>query len=363
MTREQKHLRLRDRDAIISNEGIIFRVYGYSHPPEGYICDVEYASSKIYSSNDPRAFRAYGSEAFYKFYFDEGLKFVLRRFPKYTIYYRPLRRKLVGVRSDLVAEVRKPDKKLQDVFLEEAKDALIFSLKKVLNLIISISNLSVKNFGVFGSILHDFYHPSFSDIDLVIYGRENLRILRDILGEMYSRSNSALKNEFADKGTVAGKRWRFKNYSLGEYLWHQRRKRIYAIYESKYVNRRIKVEFEPVREWSEIFNDYGEVNRIVNEGWIKATARVLDDCENSFMPSIYSIEIIDVLDGPRIDNLKRIVSFVEEFRMQAWRDEIIYVEGNLERVETKNDVFQQITLTYMPARYYEQVLKVMKPSE
>ena len=67
---------LRDRDAVITAEGIIFRVYGYTHPPEAYICDVEYAPSSIYVSTDPRALRDGGEEIYYKFYADGGLRFV-----------------------------------------------------------------------------------------------------------------------------------------------------------------------------------------------------------------------------------------------------------------------------------------------
>ena len=40
-------LKLRDRDAIQTAEGLIFRVFGYSHPKDAYICDAEYASSKF----------------------------------------------------------------------------------------------------------------------------------------------------------------------------------------------------------------------------------------------------------------------------------------------------------------------------
>lgn len=355
-------IKLRDRDAIVSSEGIIFRVYGYSHPPEGYICDVEYAPSSIYISDDPRAFRVKGLKVFYKFYADEGIKFIIEKFPKYTVYYKPLQKKLIGVRSDLMAEVRKPEKKLCTLLLKKSDDKLTISLRKILSLILSASGLSAENFGVFGSMLHDFYHPSFSDIDLIIYGKMNLGILRETLEEIYNEPGSNLRNEFINEDTIRGKRWRFKNYTAKEFLWHQRRKMIYAVFESSSANRRIKVEFEPVREWNEIYDEYGEVYRITNEGWIKAKARVLDDDENAFMPSIYQIEIMDILEGLRVDNIRRVISFVEEFRMQAWKDEIIYVEGKLEKVEAKNEIFHQITLTYEPARYYEQTLRVIKPN-
>ncbi|RLI22399.1 hypothetical protein DRO54_01315 [Candidatus Bathyarchaeota archaeon] len=352
-------MKLRDRDAIITKEGIIFRVYGYFHPPEGYICDVEYAPADIYRSEDPRAPRKHRSKFFYKFYADGGLKFVLKNFPEYTLFYKPLGEKLVGVRRELIAEVRRPEEKLQKILAKEPLDKLLLSLQDLMSLVTSISGLSTRNFGVFGSLLHDFYHPEHSDLDLIVYGRKNLEKLRETLKDVYEEADFSLKNEFEDEKVLEGKRWRFKNYSVKEFLWHQRRKLIYGIFDSEVAGRKVKVEFEPVKEWDEIYNEYEETRRIVHEGWVRAVARVLDDKENAFMPSIYPIEILEILEGPKADDIRRIISYVEEFRMQAWKDEIVYVEGNLERVEMKNKVFHQITLTYGP-HYYEQTLKVLE---
>ena len=352
-------LKLRDRDAIIPKEGIIFRVYGYFHPPEGYVCDVEYAPEKIYRSKDSRAPRRLGSKTFYKFYADEGLKFVMENFPEYTLFYRPLQKELVGVRKELIAEIRRPEEKLQKMLVKEPTDKLLFSLQDLLSLTTSSAGLSTENFGVFGSLLHDFYNPELSDLDLTIYGKENLQRLREALKEIYAEADSPLKNEFEDERVMEGKHWRFKNYSVKEFLWHQHRKLIYAIFDCRVADRKVKVEFEPIKDWSEIRNEYETTRQIVNEGWIRAVAKVLDDEENAFMPSIYPIEILEVLEGPKVDDIRRIISYVEEFRMQAWKDETVYVEGNLERVEMKNEVFHQITLTYGP-RYYEQTLKVLE---
>jgi predicted nucleotidyltransferase len=79
----------------------------------------------------------------------------------------------------------------------------------------------------------------------------------------------------------------------------------------------------------------------------------------AFIPSIYQIELKDVLDGPEVDDITRIFSYMEEFRMQAKKGERVLVEGNLEKVVTGTDAFHQITLSYGP-RYYEQTLKVIK---
>ncbi len=350
---------LRDRDAIIMAENIIFRVYGYFHPPGGYVCDVEYAPSEIFKSKNPKALRQAGSRVFYKFYSDEGLKFILQHYPKYTVLYKPLRRRLVGVYERYIKETRKPERKLQTLLEEDPKDELLKTLHKVVDIVTSRSGLSSKNFGVFGSLLHSFYHPQFSDVDLVIYGSRHLTRLLETLRELYREQDSPLRNEFESLEAVKNKHWRFLNYNIEEFLMHQRRKMIYAVFYDEEIGRQVKVEFEPVKEWSEIYNEYDEEMRITKGGWIKAIARVKDSSEGPFIPSIYKIELLKTLEGPRVDDVKRVISYVEEFRMQAEKDDIVLIEGNLEKVITPKTSFHQIILTYGP-RYYEQVLKIIR---
>jgi len=352
-------LKLRDRDAIVVDENIIFRVYGYFHPPGGYICDVEYVPSEIFKSNDPRAPRQAGSEIFYKFYSDEGLRFILQNYPKYTVRYKPLQRRLVGVYEKYIRKTRKPEWKLQRLLRETPKDELLKALHHVIEIVTSRSGLSSRNFGVFGSLLHGFYHPQFSDIDLIVYGSRQLTRLREMLKELYCEQDSPLKNEFERHESVKNKQWRFLNYSKEEFLMHQRRKMIYAVFRDDESRRLIKVEFEPVKDWSEIYNEYDDEMKIIKRGWIKAIARVEDDSESPFIPSIYKIKILKTLEGPKVDDVKRIISYVEEFRMQAEKDDNVLVEGNLEQVITPKTSFHQITLTYGP-RYYEQVLKAIQ---
>lgn len=353
-------LRLRDRDAIVTEDDIIFRVYGYFHPLDAYVCDPEYAPATVFKSTNPKAFRGKGERIYYKFYEDEGLRFVQEKYPPYTVFYVPLQKRLVGLQQAFIAETRKPDEKFRQLMGKTAKDDLLKALHRLFNLIATRSNLSSKNFGVFGSLLHGFYHPRFSDLDLIVYGREKLGKLCETLGDLYRGGASPLRNEFESEEATKGKRWRFVNYSPKEYLWHQRRKTVYGLFADKDSGRVVKTEFEPVKDWGEINNEYSSETRIIKRGWIKAVVRVTDDHDAPFIPSIYQIEPIKILDGPRIEHLQRIVSYVEEFRMQAKRDEEVYIEGNLEEVITPTDVFHQVTLTYGP-RYYEQVLKFSRP--
>jgi predicted nucleotidyltransferase len=211
-------------------------------------------------------------------------------------------------------------------------------------------------------VLHGFHHPKLSDIDLVVYGRNELSRLRETLQAQYQADGAVLANEFSTEEAVRGKRWRFKNLSPEEFVWHQRRKLIYALFSRTKSCRAIKTEFEPVKKWEEISSEYDSEARIVQKGWVRILAHVADDADAPFMPSIYRIEPTRILEGPRdAGEAVRVVSYMEEFRMQARRDETAYVEGNLEEVTTRNGSFRQVVLTYCP-RYYEQVLKVASPS-
>ena len=349
---------LRDRDAIITKEDIIFRVYGYIHPSGAYVCDPEYASPNIFKSTNPRARRGDKKPIYYKFFTDEGLKLVLKKFPQYTVFYEPLQKCLVGVEEKDIHQVRKPDIELKQLLSKEPVDVLLKALQDLFTRVSSQSGLKEEDFGVFGSLLHGFYNAKFSDLDFIIYGKDNIEKLCNGLETLYKKDPS-LRNEFNDMKAVESKDWKFVNYSLKEYVWHQRRKMIYAYFNSEDAKRIVKAEFEPVKDWTENVNTYNAFTRIFHEGWIKAIVEITNDKDAPFIPSVYQIEVKEVMDGPHVDDITQIFSYMEEFRMQAKQGEQVVVEGNLERVVNGTNVFHQITLSYGP-RYYEQTLKVIK---
>jgi predicted nucleotidyltransferase len=350
---------LRDRDAILTHEGLIFRVFGYSHPPQAFICDAEYASARIFTSTDPRALRNGGNQVFYKFYNDEGWKLVFSRFPQYTVFHEMLEQRVTGVKQDDIAEVRKPEERLRVLVEAETKDELQEAMQRVLNVSMQGSGLSTSNFGVFGSMLHGFHHPKFSDIDLIVYGKKEHAKIRETLQALYTSSLSGFRNEFVTETAMKGKQWRFKNYTIKEFIWHQKRKQIYGLFSDAKSGRTIKAEFEPVKAWSEIASEYDSKARILRKGWVKINARVTADDDAPFIPSVYGITPLKVLIGTRKAlEAVRVISYMEEFRLQAQKDETVRVEGNLEEVATPDGSYHQIALTYCP-RYYEQALKVL----
>ena len=354
------NVKLRDRDGIITKEGIIFRVFGYSHPRGAYICDTEYASSNIFQSKDPRALRngAGSGKVFYKFYDDEGWKFIFKNYPQYTFMHKMLGVNVVGAKKADIAETRQPQKRLKTLASTEPADKLVAATLDVLETAKKHTGLQTENFGVFGSMLYGFHHPDYSDIDLLVYGAAPVAKMRETLGELYSDGLSSFRNEFETSATMAGKKWRFKNFNVKEFMWHQKRKLIYGLYDDRESGRTIKAEFEPVKDWSEIQSEYDSDTKIVRKSWAKIKARITNDADAPFIPSVYGIQPLELLNGPKTSlEVVRVVSYMEEYRLQARKDETVIVEGNLEEVTSPTGKFYQITLTYCP-RYYEQTLKV-----
>jgi predicted nucleotidyltransferase len=335
-------------------------VFGYSHPKNSYICDAEYASSKIFHSTDPRAPREGRGELFYKFYNDEGMKLVAKKYPQYLIDHEMLGLKIVGVPRNLISIVRQPQTRLQELLKQGPTDQLLAATERVLGIVTSKSGVSKESFGVFGSMLHGFHHPKYSDIDFTIYGKAENRKICQTMADLYSDSSSGLTNEFASEDAMKGKRWLFKNFTVEDFVWHQQRKYIYGLYDDRKCSGRvIKAEFEPVKAWGEIKNEYDPQVRIQQKGWVKLKAQVTADDDGPFIPSVYGIEPLEVLSGPEEAlEASRVFSYMEEFRQQAQRDETVIVEGNLEEVKSSKGSFIQVTLTYCP-RYYEQVLKAL----
>jgi predicted nucleotidyltransferase len=249
---------------------------------------------------------------------------------------------------------------LQELLKVGPTDPLLAAMERVLEIATEKSGVSARNFGVFGSMLHGFHHPKFSDIDFTIYGKAENRKVCQTMAQLYSDPNSGLRNEFESEDAMKGKDWRFKNFDVADFVWHQRRKIIYGLYDDRSTSGRIiKAEFEPVKAWSEIKSEYNTKTKIRQRGWAKLKARITEDDEAPFIPSIYGIEPIEVLSGPKEAlEATRVFSYMEEFRQQTQKDETVIVEGNLEEVESPLGSFWQITLTYCP-RYYEQVLKVL----
>ncbi len=108
------------------------------------------------------------------------MKLVYKKYPQYQVFHEMLGLNLVGVKNGDIAEARKPEVRLQKLLDAGPTDELLAAMERVLMISLNNSGLKTENFGVFGSMLHGFHHPKFSDIDLIVYGKkENAKMRRN----------------------------------------------------------------------------------------------------------------------------------------------------------------------------------------
>ena len=232
----------------------------------------------------------------------------------------------------------RPDKRLAEL-MKWNGDPLQRTYIAIIDLITESSSLKPLDFGVFGSLAHGFHNPLFSDVDLVIYGIEELRELRTTLKELYQ--GGSLKNEFVGWTSLdPPAHWNFKHLSKEGCGRHQRRKGIYALYDAELLGRDVEVEFEPVRRWDEIRNEYPETLSIRELGRVEALGEVISSDEGGFMPSIYPVKLEEIDGSIDPGEISRVVSYIEEFRLQVETGERVVVRGNFEQVETWNGISQ-----------------------
>jgi len=91
------------------------------------------------------------------------------------------------------------------------------------------------------------------------------------------------------------------------------------VHDAELLGREVKIEFEPVRGWDDITNEYDEALSIRELGRVEAVREVVSGDEGGFMLSIYLVR--------------------------------------LEEVETRDGSFHQIALSY-GRDYFYQVLKL-----
>ena len=207
---------------------------------------------------------------------------------------------------------------------------------------------------MFGSLLHKFHNPKYSDIDLIVYGRIALKQLRETLQDLYESPESSLENEFPTHYNP--RNWWFTKFTLDEFKQANAAKYIYGLFNSKILKRKVKVEFEPVRLWKEIQSQNEHGFNITDIGWTRLEAKINDSKDSGFMPSIYKINPLKFHTPPIDPPPDSVISYVEEFRLQADNGDRVIIEGPTEQITTDEGIKTQIMLSYNP-QYYAQVLK------
>lgn len=275
------------RDFIETEEGLIFAVVD-GQPEDGKVL----------------SFLRYVSEG--KVSTDRANAELRERHPHYLHHSTRLDAKLHAVPIVKVKRHHRPRQRVRELLESGPADAVEEKCVRLLRLLMD-GGLPVESMGVTGSLLIGRHTPA-SDLDLVIYGRENFFKARSrvrlliISGELQDLDEDAWRDAFDRRGCELG---------YGEFLWHELRKGNKGLIDRTKFDLALIVDDEeppPHRGWRKT-------------GAAVIRAKVLDAAYAFDQPARYPV------DHPEIGE---VLSFTHTYTGQALAGETIEASGAVE---------------------------------
>jgi len=315
-----KCLKAREGDFIETIEGLIFDVKGLVHPPGRVVAYLRYFRD---SSGDRRDRRG---ETYIKVYsLDERERIIRNKYPQYFFYDPVFGEHLEGVPNKFVSKLYQPSRKVSELLNESHLDPVETQAVEFIQLLQETSDVPLEKIGLSGSILVNLHKES-SDIDVIVYGRENCLSIYGSLERLMQKEEESVSSynledlkrlyEFRSKDT-----W----MPLEDFIRMEQRK----FSQGKFKGRDFFIRF--LLDWNELDEEYGD--RIyIPSGYAKVKAVVEDDSDSLFTPCRYGISQVEILGGTNVSSLKEITSFRGRFSKQAEKGEQVVAQGKLEKV-------------------------------
>jgi predicted nucleotidyltransferase len=306
-----------DGDTFVTKDGFIFNTFGYEHPDDRVFAFLKYIPAEFkelfnvqmlertWKYGETQLFRAeklYTAKNYTTF-----IEAFRKNFPDY-VYYCYLRNKeLITAPLNLIDRVFVPRDRLAALRQVKKPDKLQKLALELIRLLSEASGVDLDDFGIHGSIALNM-HAAESDIDFVVYGSENFRVVEETIARLVN----------------AGK----LSYIVSNRLDAARK------FQGRYQGKIFM--YNATRKPEEVKTRY-DMFRFSSIDPVRFQCTVSDDTEAMFRPATYKITNYKPLDAQSelpLDKIPdRVVSNIGCYRNVAQQGSEIKVAGQLERVE------------------------------
>jgi len=318
------NIKAREGDVIETTDAIFFDVKGLVHPPDRIIAFPRFIP-------DLKADRKRGQVRYRKIYsLSDRYAFLKKSFPEYIVYDPVFDEHLCEVPLETVRRHYRPVDRLHKLRCSHRVDGLENQAIQLMELLRETSNVSWSHLGLSGSLLIKLHTPT-SDIDPVVYGSKGCCRVYSALKSLLKKRASPLRNyrpdeleklfDFRSKDTCT---------SFEDFVRTEARKAL----QGMFMEREYFVRF--VKDWNEVEEEYGTI-RYKRLGYAKVKAEVVDDSQMIFTPCCYGVDNVKVIEGPRVEPIREIVSFRGRFCEQARNGETVIAQGKIERVQKMSE--------------------------
>jgi predicted nucleotidyltransferase len=307
-----------DGDTFVTREGFIFNTLGYEHPEGRVFAFLKYIPAgfqklfyvemleRTWKFGDKKLFRA--EKLYTAANYQSFMETFRKNFSDY-LYFCPFRSKeLISVPIKNIEQVFGPKECLQELFKLKQLDRIQTLALELIGLLSKESGVRLIHFGMHGSIALNM-HSEESDIDFVVYGSGNFRVVEDAISRLVEVG--ILRYIFGNKLDRARK---FKG-KFKDKIWM----------------------FTAARLPNEVTEQYGD-SRFIPVAPVKFECVISDDSEAIFRPAIYKVRNYLPMDEksrlPAIQIPGSVLSNIGCYRNVARGGDKIKVSGMLEKVES-----------------------------
>jgi len=312
----------KDRDFLETMEGFFFCVVGYLHPPDRYTAYLKYTPARAgrWARGTSRFRREL--EYYHVRNVAKTLDFLTLHHPQY-VWFDPVQRlRFSFVPRDAVTAYYRPEERLQEILAAPA-DPLEKDAEALVSLLLQTGGLHPSDLGITGSILLKIHDQTFSDIDIIVYGRSATATVRAVLtalrgGPVQPVAPERLARWRADTAARFG-------LASDDVARLEHRRWNYVQFRDRYVS------IHPTRRDDEILESYGR-HQYTSVGVATIEATVADASDSIFLPASYALADVAIREGQRWD-ITKLVSFEGLYCEAADRGDRVAARGAVEQVD------------------------------
>lgn len=330
---------------IDTKDGIQCKVYSSSHPKGLIIVKPKYIPNDLIKFTGLRKRFLFGKcmTRFNLFnkkeIVEENLKRLRKKIPDIIYECKNHRNWFFVVPEKKVAKFYDTQAGLKEFLKvpEEDMDSYLKATKGMIDLIVE-SGVSPDDLGISHSTLLGNYTPWKSDIDIIIFGKDNgWKVLKHLEKNKNPRLRWKTKEDWAKyyKDRIVS-----KNFSEEEYVFNMVRKRDDGFFDGNVFS--IFVVEKPGEFWYDWEDKHEPLGTVTLRG------SVTDEYNSIVRPGYYELKDTKILEGYKQVPVKRIVTWSRPFSLQAKKGELIEACGLLERIKPKKgEEYYQVVIGYM----------------
>ncbi len=306
---------------IKTKDDLFFAVNTYHHPESHYVAFLRYVPCE-------KGERISNGVRYKKLSSDEAYDYLKKHHPDYLFEWNIEGKKTMGVLKEDVKEILNPIEKLNEIINSNDDDEFFDKIRLLAKTFHEEAYVDYCDMGVSGSTLVNLQNSTTSDIDFIVFGKNNHRRAINTYARLKEDDTSVL-DKINDNywSHVYDKRIKDNSMTLEEFIWYESRKNNRGLIKGTLFDISFTLKKNEVTEEDEIY--------FKPLGKIKIRCRIDDDTDSYALPAIYRISNVEFLEGDYA-NIEKIVSFTHTYTGIVKNNEEVIASGVCEEV-TKKD--------------------------